>query len=96
MDSPNRPGQKSPTSSELPENREQRPSVPVFVRDKWPTPCAARGEQAPGISLYLTLHCPKCGQLANLDDDFTKQICLLEERGLEQLLLSGNHHEFEQ
>jgi hypothetical protein len=48
------------------------------------------------IALYLTLHCPKCGQLANLDADFQQQPCLLGARDPHNFLLDGRHHEFDQ
>ena len=96
MDSAKRQGGKALAYEELGNEEESVPGVPVVAKGAWPMPCAQRGEQAASINLYLTLHCPKCGQLANLDEDFTDQPCLLTYCGTGQLLLSGNHHEFEQ
>lgn len=96
MDSARRPGGKSLAYDEGRDEEESVPGMPVVAKGAWPMPCVERGEQAACVNLYLTLHCPKCGQLANLDEKFKEQPCLLTYCGAGQLMLSGNHHEFEQ
>jgi hypothetical protein len=96
MDSAKRSGNKPVTQLNRAEEKEIAGTVPVLVEEAWPAPCVGRDTQAPVIALYLTLHCPKCGQLANLDADFQQQPCLLGARDPHNFLLDGRHHEFDQ
>ena len=70
MDSADRSGNKPVTLLDHTEEKECTGTLPVLVEEAWPAPCEGRDVQAPVIALYLTLHCPKCGQLANLDPKF--------------------------
>ena len=96
MDSANRSGNKQVMVLDHAEEKERAETVPVVVEEVWPAPCAGRDQQAPVISLYLTLHCPRCGQLANLDETFREQPCLLDSRDSHSFALNGQHHEFDQ
>ncbi len=96
MDSANRSGNKPVMLLDHTEEKERTESVPVMVEEAWPAPCEQRDQQAPVISLYLTLHCPRCGQLANLDETFRQQPCLLDTRDPHSFALNGQHHEFDQ
>ena len=96
MDSAKRQGGKFLAYDEGRDEEESVPGMPVVAKGIWPMPCMERGDQAASINLYLTLHCPRCGQLANLDESFNEQHCLLKYFATGQLMLSGNHHEFEQ
>ena len=59
-------------------------------------PCSALSTRSPEIALYLNLHCPRCGQLANLSDKSVSQPCLLRTWPASQFHLNGDHHEFSQ
>ena len=61
-----------------------------------PLPCEDAHIHAAEISLYLNLHCPRCGQLSMLDSQVWERRCLLEDGQVHQYLLDGSHHEFEQ
>jgi hypothetical protein len=61
-----------------------------------PLPCRDLTHHAAEISLYLNLHCPRCGQLSMLDPRVWQRSCLLEDGQVHQYLLDGTHHEFEQ
>lgn len=71
-----------------------------FETGIWPPeqarPCTAVSTRSPEIALYLSLHCPRCGQLANLADKTAPLPCLLEVRPASQFHLNGEHHEYNQ
>ncbi len=71
-----------------------------FESGIWPAegeqPCAALSTRSPEIALYLNLHCPRCGQLANLSDKSEPQPCLLGAWPASQFHLNGDHHEYSQ
>lgn len=96
MSSADRPGNKEPIFPELLDEEDFYDPAPILENDDWPAPCARREQQSPAINLYLALHCPRCGQLANLDPNCQVQSCLLDHGPTHSFLLNGQHHEFEQ
>ncbi len=61
-----------------------------------PEPCDLASHYSPEITLFLSLNCPRCGQLAILDQARESQPCLAEFRGVSQFMLSGGHHDHRQ
>ena len=61
-----------------------------------PDPCLLASKRNPEIALFLSLNCPRCGQLASLDGDREDQGCLAQNRPSCQFQLSGDHHDFRQ
>jgi hypothetical protein len=55
-------------------------------------PCAEAAANSPEISLYLSLHCPRCGQFAAFDSQGGPRRCLLEAAPLHAYLLDRSHH----
>ena len=96
MSSADRPGNKDLHSLDLPDEEEFHDPTPILEMEDWPAPCSRREQQSPPINLYLALHCPRCGQLANLDPKCRLQPCLLDHGPTHSFLLNGHHHEFEQ
>ena len=72
-------------------------TIDGFDGDIWPPertePCAAVTTRSPEVALFLSMHCPRCGQLADLADEDTPTPCLLQIRPVHQYHLSGSHHE---
>ena len=95
MDGADRPANKDAGIFDLLEDEEAQGTAPFLECDDWPAPCSTREQKSPAINLYLALHCPRCGQLANLDPKFRLRPCLLDYGEPHRFLLSGRHHEFE-
>ena len=94
MDSPDRPGDK-PLMLEVFENDYEDRGLPARGVRLWTSPCEARAHQPQQVAVFLSLHCPRCGQLASLDSSPSDKPCLLDRACLHAFLLEGRHHEFD-
>ena len=73
--------------------RRQRPSGQETPR---PESCAAPEGSSAEVSLFLSLHCPRCGQFANLDENKGAQRCLSADAESHSYVLDGSHHSYPQ
>lgn len=55
-------------------------------------PCSDAQENGPEIALYISLHCPRCGQFAAFDMEGGPRRCLLAHGKVHSYLLDRSHH----
>lgn len=70
------------------------PAQPHRQVERWThqEPCAEAQANAPEIALYLSLHCPRCGQFAAFDAQTGPRRCLLSVAKPHSYLLDRDHH----
>jgi len=83
------PDNATPETEETAGPAQPRPDVTRWTHQE---PCAEAAANAPEIALYLSLHCPRCGQFAAFDATKGPRRCLLAAAPVHSYLLDRDHH----
>ena len=85
---------KPPEDETLESEETAGPPQPRAEVTRWThqDPCSEAQANSPEISLYLSLHCPRCGQFAAFDSEGGPRRCLLDAAPVHSYLLDRKHH----